>query len=335
NSRDVRSDDRRRQGPFRPNHFVRGSEIDQQNEGSFGQLCREADRKRGDLAKGAIPPKDKEQTGKRLMAHNAADITPVPVKWIWPGRLAVGKTTLVGGDPGVGKSLFSLYAAATISQGSAWPCKEGRAQKRSIIIFCAEDGLGDTIVPRLIAAGADLKKVKIFTAVTEEDGNGRRIFNLSRDLDLLEAEISEVGDVGLVIIDPVDAYIGGGGDRHKNAAMRALLEPISAMAHRMQTAHLAPTHISQQIGTAKAMYRFIGSIAHVASAHVAFAAVADNEDKGRTLLLHVKNNLASPKSGLAFRVKQRLIAEGVTGSAIHFEPDYVTNTAAEALAAEI
>jgi putative DNA primase/helicase len=274
------------------------------------------------------------RSGRRLVVHDASNVTPAPVEWLWGGRLALGKTTLVGGDPGLGKSQLSLFIAATVSNGGAWPCQEGHSPKRNVIIFCAEDGLADTIVPRLMAAGADLRRIKIVTAVTEQDGTGRTIFNLSRDLDLLDGLIDDTGDVGLVSIDPVDAYIGGGVDSHKNAAVRAVLEPISELADRKQTAILAVTHFSKQAG-AKAMYRFIGSIAHIGSARVAFAVVADSEDKNRILLLHAKNNLAPSQKGLAFRIEQHLVADGVLGSSIHFESGHVANTTADqALAAE-
>jgi hypothetical protein len=168
--------------------------------------------------------------GKHLVVYDASAVEPHPVEWLWPGRVAIGKTTLLGGDPGLGKSQLSIFIASTISQAGKWPCKEGTAPKRSVIMLSAEDGVADTIVPRLMAAGADREKVKIVTAVREEDGTGRRIFNLTQDLDALEALITKLGDVGLVIIDPVDAYIGGNVDSHKNAAVRAVLEPISEMA---------------------------------------------------------------------------------------------------------
>jgi hypothetical protein len=173
-----------------------------------------------------------------------------------------------------------------------------------------------------MAAGANREKIKIVTAVREEDGTGRRIFNLTQDLDALEALITALGDVGLVIIDPVDAYIGG-------------LEPISEMADRLGVAILALTHFSKQLG-GKAIYRFIGSIAHIGAARVAFAVVADPEDKTRILLLHAKNNLAPSQKGLAFRIQQHLVTvDGVIGSSIFFEPEYVTDVSAdEALAAE-
>ena len=100
-----------------------------------------------------------------------------------------------------------------------------------------------------MAAQADREKVTIITAVTEIDGSGRRVFNLSKDLDVLEGHITEIGDVELVAIDPVDAYLGagaGGIDSHKNAAVRAVLEPLSELADRLRTAVLAVTHFARR-----------------------------------------------------------------------------------------
>ena len=269
------------------------------------------------------------------MVYDANEVKPEPVEWVWPGRVAIGKTTLIGGDPGLGKSQLSIFIASTVSQAGEWPCKEGKSPKRSVVMLSAEDGVADTIVPRLMAAGADRAKIKIVTAVHEADGTGRRIFSLAADLDVLEQLIIETGDVGLVIIDPVDAYIGGNVDSHKNAAVRAVLEPISEMADRLNVAILALTHFSKQLGS-RAIYRFIGSIAHIGAARVAFAVVGDPEDKTRVLLLHAKNNLAPPQKGLAFRIQQHLVTDdGVTGSSIFFEREHVTDVSAdEALAAE-
>jgi hypothetical protein len=280
-----------------------------------------------------IPKPRKPDGSKLLVVRRASEVNPTPVKWLWQGRIAIGKTTLIGGDPGLGKSQLSIFVAATITRAGKWPCNEGSAPKRSVIILCAEDGLTDTIVPRLMAADADRSKVKVITAVQDSESAGRRIFNLSKDLDALERLINETGDAGVVIIDPVDAYIGAGVDSHKNAAVRAVLEPISELADRLGIAILAITHFSKQPG-GKAMYRFIGSIAHVGTARIAFAVIADAENEGRVLMLHAKNNLAPPQKGLAFRHEQRFVAEGVIASSVYFESEYVSGTADDALAAE-
>src|SRR5262245_45412641 len=110
---------------------------------------------------------------KQLVVHEASAVDPAPVKWLWPGRLAIGKTTLIGGDPGLGKSQLSIFIASIMSRAGKWPCKEGSSPERSIIMLSAEDGVSDTIVPRLMAAGADRRKIKIITAVHEANGTGR------------------------------------------------------------------------------------------------------------------------------------------------------------------
>ena len=112
-----------------------------------------------------------------LSSRRAADITPRRIDFLWPGRLARGKHTAIAGEPGDGKSQFSIYVAATISRGGEWPCNEGRAPLGNVIIFNAEDGADDTIVPRLIAAGADIERIHIVSAVLLEDGKGHRPLN--------------------------------------------------------------------------------------------------------------------------------------------------------------
>ena len=121
------------------------------------------------IARGEKPKKphangQSKPRAKRLVIKCASEIDIEPVEWLWPGRLAVGKTTLVGGDPGLGKSQLSSFIAATLSTHGRWPCDEGRAPQKNTIILCAEDGAADTIVPRLVAAGADRSKIHIVTA---------------------------------------------------------------------------------------------------------------------------------------------------------------------------
>ncbi len=146
----------------------------------------------------------------QLISRCAAEIEPKRIDFLWPGRIARGKHTAIAGEPGDGKSQISVYIAATISRGGAWPCGEGRAPVGNVIILNAEDGADDTVVPRLIAAGADRKRVHIVSAVLQEDGKGRRTFNLQADLALLEQKIAEIGNVALVIIDPISSLHGQG-----------------------------------------------------------------------------------------------------------------------------
>jgi len=125
-------------------------------------------------------------------------------------------------------------------------------------------------------------------------------------------------------------------DSHKNAEVRGVLEPIGEMAERTRVAILSITHFSKaNVGTAtKALHKFIGSIAFVGAPRAAFAVLEDPNDKDRRLFLHAKNNLAEPPQGLAFRLEQFIVGEGIVTSRVMWEPEPLSITADEALAAD-
>jgi len=288
-----------------------------------------------DLDKIAVAIDARQSAAPHLISRCAADIEPKPIDFIWLGRIARGKHTAVAGEPGDGKSQLSVYAAAMISTGGPWPCGEGHAPVGNVIILNAEDGADDTIVPRLIAAGADLRRIHIVSAVLQEGGKGRRTFNLQADLRLLEQKIAEIGNVVLVIIDPISSYMGKI-DSHNNAEVRGALEPASEMAERLRVAILSITHFSKtgSGGNTKALHRFIGSIAFVGAPRAAFAVIEDADNSGRMLFLHAKNNMAQKPQGLAYRLEQTIVGElGIVASRVTWESGPVTVTANQALAA--
>jgi putative DNA primase/helicase len=274
-----------------------------------------------------------------------SSVKPERITWVWPGRIARGKHTALAGEPGVGKSTLLYGIAATITTGGQWPAGEGRAPKGSVVLLSAEDGPADTIVPRFLAAGGDSNKLHIVTAV-EIERDGVRGFNLQADLAALEAKICEIGDVVLVIIDPISSYLGGT-DSHKNADVRGSVDPLNAMADRLGVSIVSNSHFSKSgaASSSRALHRFIGSIAFVASPRVAFAVVDDGETDeegnlkhpGRKLLLHVKSNIGPAPQGLAYRLEQRLATdigdppEPLYASCVAWETEPVTKTADQAI----
>jgi len=220
--------------------------------------------------------------------------------------------------------------AAAVTTGSDWPFDEGNAPSGSVIILSAEDDAADTIRPRLEAAGADLNRVYIISAVKRVDGNGRRSFNLQDDLRSLEVEVERIGDVALIIIDPVSSYLGKV-DSHNNADLRAVLEPLGDMAARLGVGILAVTHFNKS-GVGSANNRIIGSIALVAAARAAYVVVRDKTDKNRRLFLPSKNNVGPEGMGLSFRTQVLKTTNDISAPAIVWE-ERVTISAEEALAA--
>jgi len=106
----------------------------------------------------------------------AADVEPEPVEWLWPGRVAIGKQTLIAGEAGLGKSQVAIAMVAAVTTGGTWPCYEGRAPLGNVIILSAEYGAADTVIPRLMAARADLKRVHLVSSVLQsrKGHRGRR-----------------------------------------------------------------------------------------------------------------------------------------------------------------
>jgi putative DNA primase/helicase len=278
-----------------------------------------------------IPIGASDANSSSLIYRCAADIVPEAIQWLWPGRIAVGKQTLIAGEPGLGKSQIAISAVAAVTRGGYWPCGEGKAPSGKAIFLCAEDDPGDTIVPRLMAVNADLRKVGFITAVRVGCTGGLRSFNLQADLALLEAQIVQLGDVRIVVIDPISSYMGKI-DSHKNADVRSVLELVGEMAARLRVAVLSITHFSKGSGE-KAINRFIGSIAFIAAARSAFAVVQDPDDELRRLFMPVKNNLSPLGNGLAFRLEQHIVADKIVASCISWDSEPVTGTADSILAA--
>ena len=268
-------------------------------------------------------------TSAALDIVNAAHIQARPIEWLWRDYLARGKLTLLGGDPGTGKSVVSLDIAARISrEGSRWP-SGALSPTGSVLILSAEDGNADTIRPRLEAADAQLDKILIVNATVKGDG-ARRTFSLQHDLELLAKKAEELGDCLLTIMDPVTSYMGEKLDSHMTTAVRSVMEPVSEFAELSNLAVLAITH-PPKATQAKAINAFTGSLAYVAAARIAFI-VTEEPETERRLLLPVKNNLGKQASGRGYYMVPKTIECGIEAPHILWDDAPVDVTASQAMA---
>lgn len=254
-----------------------------------------------------------------------SSVMPKPVQWLWRPHFALGKLSVLAGHPGLGKSLVTMDLAAHVSTGSDWvdgtPCPKG-----SVVLVSGEDDPGDTLRPRLDAAGADVHRIHYLRAVYDQ--HGERGFSLA-DVPALSALLARLKDCRLIIIDPVSAYLAGT-DSHKNADVRALLAPLAQMAGDFGVAIICVSHLNK--GQGDAIGRVTGSLAFVAAARSAYAVARDRDDASRRLLVPIKNNLGADVCGVSYQIAETS-AEGI-GSVpyVIWNRDPVTVTADDALA---
>jgi putative DNA primase/helicase len=234
-----------------------------------------------------------------LVIATAADLEMCGVDWLWPGRFARGKFGLIAGLPDMGKGQIAAFIAAAATAALALPCDEGNAPQGDVIWFNAEDGERDTMLPRLIAAGADPKRVHFVNGA--RIGGENKTFSLVTDLRLLRKAIERIGNVVLVIIDPVSAYLGVGKVDGRSATdVRGVLTPLKDMAEELHIAVIGIAHFNKKDDIKSALLRVSDSIAYVAAARHVYAVLDDPEDKNSKLFVKAKNNLARDTKALRY-----------------------------------
>jgi putative DNA primase/helicase len=272
----------------------------------------------------------------------AKDVIIKAKSWVWKGHLLRGAQELLTGIPGLGKSQVQIHFVACVTAGLTWPDGTAGQSPANIIMLTAEDVLHDEVVPRLMAAGADTTRVHILKSI-KKDGNDRQ-FLLGEDLDALEKAVIKVGNVGLITIDPITAFMGGKMDSHKTTEVRSQLGPLKDFAERLNIAVSTITHPPKSAGQ-KAIDHFIGSQAFIAAGrigHVCIEEVMENDSDrktGRILFANAKNNPHLKMPTLAYRVVERIVGQdpdtrgNIAAPHVVWEKEAVNMTADEAVAA--
>ena len=282
--------------------------------------------------------------GGGLQVVRLSDLESRPIEWLWPGRIAHGKLSVLVGDPSVGKSQLTADIASRVTTGRGFPVvtswgdivsESKQTTPGSVLLIAGEDDPRDTILPRLEAAGADVSKVALIEGeeTTDKDGNvSVATLSIRSAVPKIEDLVDQIGDVKAIIIDPISMYLGKT-DSHNNSDIRAALDPIVRLATRKGIALICVSHLNKGNGQ-NAMYRVTGSLGLPAAARSVFIIgrdPADEEGSTRRLFLPVKNNLAEEGVGLEFSIRRVSTAQGVETSKVEWSEKAAKTVASEIL----
>ena len=223
----------------------------------------------------------------------ASDITPKAVDWLWEPWLARGMLALLAGNGGTGKTTIALTFAAAVSTGGKLP-DGSNAAKGNVLIWTGEDAIAEVLVPRLIEADADLSRIHF----VESMGDGH-FFDPATDMAALEQQVQRIGNVALVIVDPIVSAVSG--DSHKNAEVRRGLQPLMTLAMNTGAAVLGITHYAKNTAGRSTTERVIGSVAFSAVARVVLATAMGADGEGR--IVRSKSNLGPTGDGFAYSIE--------------------------------
>lgn len=243
-----------------------------------------------------------------VVLAQASALQIVPIRWLWPLWLARGKFHVLAGAPGTGKTTIAMAVAAVCSVSGTFPdgapCRGG-----NVLIWTGEDDPADTLAPRLLASGADLRRV-YFIQGTSERGEIRS-FDPSRDVGTLLAQAKEIGNIALLIVDPVVSAVAG--DGHKAGDVRRGLQPLVDLAAALDCAALGITHFSKGTAGRDPLERVTGSQAFGALARVVIVAAKDTADAGgdapaRRFIARAKSNIGPDGGGFDYTLEQSELA---------------------------
>ena len=221
-------------------------------------------------------------------------IKPEHVQWLWPGRVPLGKITILQGDPGIGKSTIALDIASRVSTKQPMPdgSLSDSENAADVLLLSAEDGPADTIRPRLDALGADQRRVTI-------PGENRHL-QIPSELSLIQDALQRL-DAKLCVIDPLAAFLDTSINSWNNQHVRRALAPLAGVAQQTGAAILIVDHLNKREGI-PAVHRGSGSIGFNAAARSVLMASKHPEEPETFVLSNVKCNLCAPPISLAYRM---------------------------------
>lgn len=226
------------------------------------------------------------QPSRQVVLTRADQIEMLPTHWLWEKRIPLGELAILAGKEGIGKSTAAYTLAAEITKGTLEGRRQGTPQ--SVVVAATEDDWARTVKPRLVGAGADCEKVHRVEVETTLGTAGS--LTLPKDLASLEAKLDEVGDVALLLLDPLMSRLEATLDSHKDHDVRQALEPLTSLAQRKQISVLALMHVSKS-NSDDPLTVVMASKAFVAVARSVLFAIRNPDEATECLLGLVKSNL--------------------------------------------
>ena len=244
----------------------------------------------------------------QMRVINAASITTERLEWLWFNKVPLGFITLYVGKPDNGKSLAALDLAARVSTGKDFPDGEKNTLgARSVLCAFSEDDESRTIVPRLVAAGADLTKILILRKVIDPEGVKRNLA-LKDDARVLQEKLLANPDIALVILDPISAFFGDA-DSNRDKDIRPVLEALGEAMRKSLATCVGIIHCNKR-SDVDALGKILGASSVAGVVRAAWDFSRDPDNKEEFMMTHIKGNLSKKRSGVRYKTTGVLVKIG-------------------------